>query len=333
MPPSSKNIKIFFNYLLGFVLFGWLSVSIYHQIRNQPDLELSWQKIKSILEGQQVWMLVAVVMLMFLNWGIEARKWQLLIKPLERMSWWRAFKATLTGVAFAVNTPNRIGEYGGRILYLHEQNRIRAISLTLVGSMGQFLVTILCGCGGLFFLLNIPGSETPVVKLQPHLFWIRILLYLVTTFSLLGLLIYFRLGWLITLLDKVPPLSKIVSHIAVLEDLRISILLRILSLSFFRYLVFITQYILMIMLMQVSVTVWQAFWLISVIFLVLAVVPTIALAEVGIRGKVSMEVFGLYSINNIGIIAASFGIWAINLAIPALIGSLLILRIKIFKNK
>jgi hypothetical protein len=272
-------------------------------------------------------------MLMFLNWGIEARKWQLLIKPLERMSWWRAFKATLTGVAFAVNTPNRIGEYGGRILYLHEQNRIRAISLTLVGSMGQFLVTILCGCGGLFFLLNIPGSETPVVKLQPHLFWIRILLYLVATFSLLGLLIYFRLGWLITLLDKVPPLSKIVSHIAVLEDLRISILLRILSLSFFRYLVFITQYILMIMLMQVSVTVWQAFWLISVIFLVLAVVPTIALAEVGIRGKVSMEVFGLYSINNIGIIAASFGIWAINLAIPALIGSLLILRIKIFKNK
>ena len=85
--------------------------------------------------------------------------------------------------------------------------------------------------------------------------------------------------------------------------------------------------------MQVDVTVWQTFWLISVVFLVLAVVPTIALAEVGIRGKISLELFGLFSINNIGIITASVGIWCINLVIPSLLGSLLILRIKIFKNK
>ncbi len=85
--------------------------------------------------------------------------------------------------------------------------------------------------------------------------------------------------------------------------------------------------------MQLDVTVWQAFWLLSVVFLILAVVPTIALAEIGLRGKISLELFGMFSNNHIGIIAVSAGIWAINLVIPAIAGSLLILRIKIFKNK
>jgi hypothetical protein len=89
----------------------------------------------------------------------------------------------------------------------------------------------------------------------------------------------------------------------------------------------------MIQLMQVTVSYWQAFWLISVIYLILAIVPTIALAEVGLRGKVSLELFGLFSANKLGIIAASTGIWLVNLVIPALFGSLLILSIKIFKNK
>jgi hypothetical protein len=62
---------------------------------------------------------------------------------------------------------------------------------------------------------------------------------------------------------------------------------------------------------------------------VLALIPTIALAEIGVRGKVSLALFGLFSINSIGIVAASVGIWFMNLVIPALFGSLLILGIKI----
>jgi len=329
----NKNIKIFFNYFFGSVLFSWLSFSIYNQIKNQPHLELSWLSIKSSLKGQQSWMFWVVLLLMVLNWGVEARKWQVSLKQVERMSWWRAFKATLTGVAFAINTPNRIGEYGGRILYVHEGNRIKAVSLTLVGSMSQFLVTMLLGCGGLIFLLSIPDSAKPLLNAGSYRFWIQLMLYIVSALSILGLVIYFRLDWLVKLFDKVPPFSKLASYIGVVEELRFFILLRIFSLSLTRYLIFISQYILMVKLMHVDVTVWQAFWLISVIFLVMAVVPTIALAEIGIRGKVSMEIFGLLSINNIGILAASVGIWAINLAIPALMGSLLILRIKIFKNK
>jgi hypothetical protein len=43
--------------------------------------------------------------------------------------------------------------------------------------------------------------------------------------------------------------------------------------------------------------------------------------------------FGLLSANTIGILATAAGIWIINLVIPAIAGSLLILGIRLFRNR
>jgi hypothetical protein len=329
----NKNIKIFLNYFLGPVLFVWLSFSIFRQIINQPHLARSWKSIQTALTGEQWWKFAVILLLMWVNWGVEARKWQVLMKPVQRISWLRAFKATLTGVAFALNTPNRIGEYGGRVLYIREGNRLKAISLTLVGSMSQFLVTMIVGCGGLMFMLNLPESATSVINSRSYRFWIGLLLNIIAIFSIAGLLIYFRLGWLIRLVDRMPAFKKLTPHIEVLESLNTGLLLRLCSLSLTRYIVFVVQYVLMIQLLEVDIGSWSAFWLVSVMFLILAIVPTIALAELGLRGQVSIELFGIFSGNKLAITAAAAGIWVVNLILPALIGSLLILSIKIFRNR
>jgi hypothetical protein len=77
----------------------------------------------------------------------------------------------------------------------------------------------------------------------------------------------------------------------------------------------------------------QCFWAVSVIFLVLAIIPTFAIAELGVRGKVSLKLIELFSTNSLGISIATVTIWIINLVLPAIAGSLLILSIKIFKNR
>jgi len=332
MRPN-KNIKIFLNYFLGPLLFMWLSFSIWQQVINQPHLENSWRQLKLALTGQQSWKFWVILLLMMVNWGVEARKWQVLMKPLQRISWWKAYKATLSGLALALNTPNRVGEYGARVLYIDEGKRFRAVSLTLVGSMSQFLITLLLGSGGLIYLLNLPGNATVYDYNRSYSFWIQLLLNIIAIVTVAGFLVYFRLGWLTRLIDKLPALRKLTPHIVVLEELTYPFLLRVCSLSLTRYIVFVFQYVLMLQLMQVEVSVWQAFWLVTVMFLVLAAVPTIALAEIGLRGQVSLELFGLFSSNKIAIIAAAAGIWFINLILPAMIGSLLILSIKIFKTK
>jgi hypothetical protein len=73
---------------------------------------------------------------------------------------------------------------------------------------------------------------------------------------------------------------------------------------------------------------WQVFWTVSVSFLVMAVIPTIAIAELAQRGKVVTTIVGLYSANGLGMTFATAGIWFINLIVPAIAGSLLILSIK-----
>ena len=163
--------------------------------------------------------------------------------------------------------------------------------------------------------------------------WLTLTFYLVLVVSLVGLLVYFRLGWLLKGFEKLPGMSTIIYHIRVVEDLNVTILLRVLSLSIVRYIVFVIQYIFLLKVMHVEMNVWQALWATSLLFLVLAIVPTIALAELGIRWGASVELFKLYSSNIVGIYATATGIWLINLVIPALAGSLLILGIKIYKDK
>lgn len=74
------------------------------QIRQQPDLDTHLRYIREAAYGVQAWKFWMVFVLMLINWGIEARKWQILLLPIQKMPFLRAFKATLTGVSFAMNT-------------------------------------------------------------------------------------------------------------------------------------------------------------------------------------------------------------------------------------
>ena len=81
----------------------------------------------------------------------------------------RSLKAIFSGVSFSVTTPNRIGEYFGRMLYMNEGNRLKVISLTILGSLSQLIVTILFGLLGLLIL----QSDIDKLNLSGWLQWIK----------------------------------------------------------------------------------------------------------------------------------------------------------------
>ena len=327
----NKNIKIFLNYFLGPLLFLWLSYSIYNQVKHQPDLKTSWIKIKRSLQSAEIWDLAIVIFLMILNWSIEAMKWKISIEKVQPISFSRSFKAILSGVSFSVSTPNRIGEYLGRILYMEEGNRLRVISLTIVSSMSQLIITLFAGSVGLFFIMNTstPGDMMPGLDS----FWLQALQYGVILCLLILTGLYFRLSLLVNLVDKLRNVNRYSWLISSLRDIDATLLFKLLSLSATRYVVFVVQYFLLFRLFEVSIEWWECFWAVSVIFLVLAIIPTFAIAELGLRGKVSLKLIGLFSTNSLGISMATATIWIINLVLPAIAGSLLILSVKIFKYR
>ena len=329
----NKNIKLILNYILGPLVFIFLAYSIYHQLLRQPNWRGSWLQIKNAVNSAQQWKLWIVFLLMIINWGIESRKWQLAISSVQKINYLRAFRATLTGTTMASFTPNRMGEYLGRILYVEDGKRMQAISLTIVCSISQLLITMFAGCAGILYLqFHLQNKIFPAAE-NFH-FWLHVLFFGVSILLLLITVFYFRLSWLGRLLEKISVKNKFLTSIKVLEEFNATILLRVLLLSFVRYLVFIAQYFLLFSVFGVSLTWLQTAGGMSVVFLIMAVVPTFTfLTELGLRWEASIQIIQLFSANAVGIFATSFGIWLINLIIPALIGSLLILRIKLFKNR
>jgi uncharacterized membrane protein YbhN (UPF0104 family) len=287
----------------------------------------------STLQDKGIVAIILVVTGMFFNWGLEARKWQLLVKPLQYISFIRAFSAVLSGVSFSINTPNRIGEYGGRVLYLrNNRSKLKGIAATMVGSFSQLIVTIIFGLIGLIYYIN----KYPLVKgngyFVSHL-WEKILVGLLLIICVLVILLYFRLQIILAIFEKIPMLRKARIFVQIIVRYSAGDLEHLLLLSALRYVVFSAQYLILLDTLGVEMLWWQGFLMNAVVYLVMALVPTIAIAELGLRGKVSLYFMGLLSTNSPGIIAATVCIWLINLVLPAILGSVLLLGIKIFKEK
>ncbi len=276
-------------------------------------------------------LLLFVFLLMFVNWAIETIKWKLLIQRIQKISFWTALKAITTGVSFSISTPNHIGEYVGRVLYLEDGKRLKAISLTIVGSISQLIITLLMGCIGLLVLM--PIFESGKFGSADTSIWIRVSLYGAFFVLVILTIFYFRLAWLIKLLNRLPVSKKYYYLIESLEKLTATLLLQLLSLSLMRFFVFTLQYYLLFSLFNVEIGYWQGFWALSVNFLVLAAIPTIALVDLGLRAEVGLKLIGLFSASTLGIGFAIAGIWVINLVIPAILGTVFIWGIKILKNK
>lgn len=327
MPPN-KSIKIFINYFLGPLLAVWLGFSIYRQIVQQPHLEASWIAVKRSFSSSRVLLFAGAVLLVVANWGIEARKWQLSVRSIHPVSFGKAFKAVLSGVSFAVSTPNRMGEYLGRMLFLPDGFRLRSISVTLVGSIGQLLITLYAGFAALMVLKNAL-TATPYyskVLYQFALFGVGAGAFFLTIF-------YFETGALGRLLNKWLRKTRYRYLIESLEAFSNRLLLQLLLLSALRYAVFVLQYLLLFRFFGVQVGLWEGTHALGMQFLTMAVIPSIALAEVGLRGEISLTLLGLFSTNSLGIGLTTVSIWFLNLVIPAVAGTGLILSVRFFNKQ
>ena len=324
----NKNIKFFINYLLGPLLFVWLSYSLYFQIKNQSHLPETWESIRYSLQSGKLWLLTTSIVLMMINWSMESIKWKYAVKYVHNISFIQSFKAVLSGVSFSITTPNRIGEYFGRMLYMPEGKRLKIIAIAIITSYSQLLVTLIIGC---ISYLILKGELISSGLISP--LWYEFTGAGLLAVTIILTVLYFNIGRIESVLENWLRSSSYLYLIEAAKDFSMQRLLNLLLLSFLRYSVFLTQYILLFELFDVHVPLFKLVILTSLVFLTLAIIPTIALAELGIRGEVTIQIVGLASANSLGILLSSVSMWFINLVIPAIAGSVLILTIKVFKKR
>ncbi len=269
---------------------------------------------------------------MFFNWGIEAKKWKLLVGRIQKIGFFTAFRAVLSGISLNLFLPNGIGDYAGRIVYMNEGNRLRSISLTIVGSMAQLIVTLSFGILGLIHLTNGAWQDKEIFE-GLSFFWIHGIIFIIGMGTILLLIIFFKLNWFTLMFEKIPFVQKYKYLVENLENISPKDLTRILLYSFIRFVVFILQYLCLFEVFKVDVSFIDAAYTTCVMFLILAILPTIPVADLGIRGEAGLQLFGIFTVNKLGIIAVTAGIWVVNLILPAVAGSLFILGIKFFRNR
>ena len=280
--------------------------------------------------SQFLWALGIVILLMPLNWSIEALKWKYIVSSKEQIGFPLALKAIFAGATVSSLSPNRVGDFLGRVFVLKKVSFLQGAFITLIGSYAQTLISIFLGSLAiLFWLFRIPE-------------WVNndkvyLVLSLGSSFLIVIIYLYFKMSVLTRIVPR--KWKRIYGYIQVLSKYKYPELSVILAYSMLRYFVFSSQFVLMIWAVGIHIPVFHIYILVSTIFFINMFRPSIALVEFAIRGAVSVQVLEAYYHYFLGtkflygadIIFASTLIWFINIIIPALIGLFFIKDMKFFK--
>jgi hypothetical protein len=256
-----------------------------------------------------------LLLMMGLNWLLEALRWKWLIRDIRHISLVQSLKAVLSGIAIGLLTPKRIGDVGGRCMMMKPENRYQGLLAFGLGSLLQSGVTLFFGI--LSVLVILPGEM--LIHQQKVTF-----LLLGVSLGLLLILLIAKLPSIKPLLMKIPGLRKGHRSLDYLERQDISHIIKIFLIGMIRYMVFSTQFVVLLYLFGTPVSAFHAYVAIGLMYFLITFIPVSSLAELGIRGSIAAFTFGFYTSHTEGAILAASGLWIINLALPALAGAWII---------
>lgn len=312
----NKSTKIWLNYVLGGSISLLLIWGIYIQVLSQlerVDMESLWER------GPEYFLWICVI-LMPINLLLEAKKWQILAGSAQPLSFRGALASYLGGIAFSLVTPNRLGEYPGRMLYLKRKNTIRLVSVSLLGALTQMLTLFIYGTIGLiYFNLNFS-----------HPLGIFALCGSAVITVILAIAFWSFETWL-PLIEKIKWLRKFKVYKQLLKRFTSKEQLTILGISVLRYSIYTAQYLFLLYWLNVEMPFFDGFLMSALFFWVITIIPSVTLIELGERGAVGIFLFSYLNDNVVGILAATVGIWCINLVVPAILGSILLLRMRFLR--
>ncbi len=321
---SSKNIS----FILKLIIVVLALFFMYQKVFANENLNEMYQWFLSIFKEQASWPLFLVLLLMLLNWLLDAVKWKFLIKKEEDVSLWLSIKAVLLGITVSIFTPNRIGEFGGRVFCLRKADRIKAVLITILGNLGQLLATTIFGT---LALVHYVQTYSGFLDGEAN-YWFFILVFIAAIVVSTLIALYLNSSWLINLFMKFKFLRKYEEYSDVFSYYSTFELLYVIFLSCARYAVFSFQFYIFLHFFQVDISLIESLTMSSLVFLTISIIPTIALTEIGVRGSLAIYFFGLVSANHIGILTATFALWFTNLVLPALLGTTLVYNLNFFRK-
>ena len=263
--------------------------------------------------------LLGCLILIPLNWLLESAKWKEVLSKIQVLSLSQAIKSVLIGLTSGFFTPNRVGEPVGRAMLLADGNKTKGVICSLICTMAQSFATMFFACIAFVFVCEMVRDlgQVPEILLIKYLAIAGIVLLCLLYFT-----IPFWVGKLKLKSEKLQDIARAISFISYGSLLKVSLY------SMVRFAVYSFQYYLMLRFFAVDINLSVAMILIPINYLLVSIIPSVAFAEMGIRGSSAVMVMGGLVLNSLGVALAAVGVWFLNYVIPMLIGSLLLMRTK-----
>ncbi len=257
-----------------------------------------------------------ILLLAFVNWNAEAQKFKLLIREAISLANLRAFLTILGGMAISNFTPARTGEYIGRGLLLKKVHPMKVVIATVAGNIAQVLMTYSLGLlsiGGVLLFTDMGGDwfsgDGKLIAILVLLFVIVLLLYFIQD--------------ILRIVKRYLP-KKVAKTLNMIKRYDRALYLRVVQISFLRYLTFGVQFYLLLQLFSDFALPIEALLLVPAAYLMQSLVPVPAISDVGVRVVVSQLLFGSFLLDA-PILQAVTSLWFINLILPGLFGTVYLL--------
>lgn len=310
---SARIIKTAVKVAIAVLAYAYIA----YKVATSPDIGELPSYFASIDTTRGI-LLAIILLLMPMNWLLETWKWRNLIKSEQNIGFGRCLKAVMTGVTVGTLTPNRVGEFAGRVLFVEKENRTKASYLTIFGDTAQFCATLIFGIIGLIAIGSMHNESVPT----------GILTAIGASCTIIAIIVYMKFDKIVTALSNTKFAQKRLAKYIPQCDISNKQKLTTILMSMLRYVVFSIQFFLCLKFFGIDIAPSNAFVAISSTYICTYLIPSIAAAELGIRTSFAIFFIGIFTTQETAITLASLLLYLINVGMPIIIGGILLISNK-----
>ena len=307
---SKQYLLLALKVIILAVTFGYIYVKL------TQDTSLAFKDFTASLsfDRTSVLFLLLFIILAAGNWFFEILKWQTATSIVAPIAFKTSLQQSLSALTVSLATPNRIGDYGAKIMYFPPDKRKQILLLNFFSNAVQMAITCIFGFIGVIYIVpkfSIKYSTTNLI-----LFLICILLL-----GIVGYLFKER-----QLLLKGLSISSVLSYLGKIER---TIKVKVGIYAMIRYLIFSFLFYLLLLFFGAEISFSEAIPLLFSMYLFVSVIPTIFIFDLVVRGGVAVWLFSLAGVSELAILSTVLSMWLLNFVFPAIWGSFYVANFKL----
>lgn len=317
-------MNLYFKYIVRIIILIGLIYLFNKLIFSEKNIDIL-NSIKLIDKTELLLTIGITVSLQFVNWAIEALKFKFILSKKNQVEFLSTYKAIYAGTSTALFTPDRLGNFIGRLLYLKNINKAVITASSMLGNLGQLITTIL------FALISLILVNTYNLNITLPYINNYYLIIPIACSSIILVYIFLNPNSVLKWLVKFKWFDKHKETFSFLAKFNINESVLILAYSFIRYGIFIIQFYILMNVVGIEIGFIEVISFTGLLYLYTTFIPSPIFGNLGTREVIALLLLSNYD-NSELVLLASLLIWLINIILPSIIGSYFILKMNANKT-